>query len=67
MSRYEQARIERTSRMVRGATENTERFHSPELATEESAENYLGREWSAAPIFERYDWLYRYDAVNAPI
>lgn len=67
LSRYEQARIERTSRMVRGATENTERFHSPELATEESAENYLGREWSAAPIFERYDWLYRYDAVNAPI
>jgi salicylate hydroxylase len=67
LSRYEAARIERTSRMVRGATANTERFHSRELATEESAERYLQLEWSAAPIFERYDWLYRYDANTAPI
>lgn len=67
LTRYEKARIDRTSRMVRGATENTERFHSKELATEESAEKYLAREWSEAPIFERYDWLYRYDALNAPI
>jgi len=67
LSRYEAARIERTSRMVRGATANTERFHSRELATEDSAESYLQREWSAAPIFERYDWLYSYDANTAPI
>lgn len=67
LKRYEGARIERTSRMVRGATANTERFHSKELATEESAEKYLQKEWSASPIFERYDWLYRYDAVNTPI
>ena len=67
LQRYEQARIERTSRMVRGATANTERFHSQELVDEVSAEKYLEREWSASPIFERYDWLYRYDAVNVPI
>lgn len=67
MTRYEAARIERTSRMVRGATDNTERFHSEELATEESAEKYLEREWSAAPIFERYDWLYSYDANTVAI
>lgn len=67
LQRYEAARIERTSRMVRGATANTERFHSRELATEDSAEKYLQREWSESPIFERYDWLYRYDAVNGPI
>jgi len=67
LARYEAARIERTSRMVRGATANTERFHSRELATEATAEPYLGREWSASPILERYDWLYRYDANTAPI
>lgn len=67
LARYEAARIERTSRMVRGATDNTERFHSEELATEASAEKYLEREWSAAPIFERYDWLYAYDANTAAI
>jgi salicylate hydroxylase len=53
--RYERARIGRTSRMVRGATDNTERFHSSELATETSAARYLEREWSAAPIAERYE------------
>lgn len=62
LMRYEKARIERTSRMVRGAMANTDRFHSPELATEASAEQYLEKEWSRAPIFERYDWLYSYDA-----
>ena len=67
LARYEAARIERTSRMVRGATANTERFHSRELATEASAEKYLQREWSSEPIFERYDWLYSYDANTAPI
>jgi salicylate hydroxylase len=67
LQRYERARIDRTSRMVRGATANTDRFHSPELATEESAEKYLQLEWSAAPIFERYDWLYSYDANTAAI
>jgi salicylate hydroxylase len=67
LKRYETARIERTSRMVRGATANTERFHSRELATEATAEPYLQREWSAAPIHDRYHWLYVYDANTAAI
>lgn len=67
LKRYEAARIGRTSQMVRGATANTERFHSKELATEESAQAYLNREWSASPIYERYHWLYSYDANTAPI
>ena len=67
LQRYERARIERTSRMVRGATANTDRFHSPELATEATAEAYLQREWSASPIHDRYHWLYEYDARTAPL
>jgi salicylate hydroxylase len=67
LARYEAVRIERTSRMVRGATANTERFHSQELRTEASAEKYLQREWSSEPIFERYDWLYSYDANTATV
>ena len=62
LQRYEGARKERTSRMVRGATANTGRFHSPELAQEDTAERYLQREWSTEPIADRYDWLYAYDA-----
>lgn len=67
LARYEAARIDRTSRMVRGATANTDRFHSQELAKESSAESYLQREWSSEPIFERYDWLYSYDANTVPV
>jgi len=67
LARYEAARIERTSRMVRGATANTDRFHSRELANEESAERYLQREWSTEPIADRYDWLYSYDARTVEI
>jgi len=67
LARYEAARIERTSRMVRGARANTERFHSRELAQESTAEVYLAREWSNSPIFERYDWLYSYDAATVPV
>ncbi len=67
LQKYEDARIERTSRMVRGATANTDRFHSAELATEEGAESYLKREWSREPIADRYDWLYRYDVQSVPV
>jgi len=67
LKRYEAARIERTTKMVRGATANTGRFHARELATPEGADAYMAREFSAVPIADRYDWLYAYDAVNAPI
>ena len=64
---YENARIARTSRMVLGARDNTQRFHNPELETEESADVYMQREWSREPIKDRYDWLYAYDAKNVAL
>lgn len=67
LKRYEATRIHRTTKMVRGATANTGRFHSQELRTTEGADAYMAREFSDAPIAERYDWLYAYDAVNAPV
>ncbi|MBF5088800.1 NAD(P)-binding protein [Novosphingobium sp. NBM11] len=65
--RYEAARVDRTSRMVRGAKENTARFHETALATEEGAVKYMESEWSRDPINDRYDWLYRYDVLTAEI
>ncbi|MBD3728191.1 MAG: FAD-dependent monooxygenase [Sphingomonadales bacterium] len=67
LRRYEQARVERTSKMVRGAKENTARFHEGALKTEEGAIAYMESEWSRDPIKERYDWLYRYDVETAEI
>ncbi|KAG5723534.1 hypothetical protein E4T56_gene1941, partial [Termitomyces sp. T112] len=67
LHRYEQARVERTSAMVRGAKENTSRFHESALATEEGAIAYMESEWSRDPIRDRYDWLYRYDRPPADL
>jgi len=62
LTRFESARIERTRDMVLGARDNTSRFHNEELRSEASAELYMQREWSRAPIKDRYDWLYSYKA-----
>lgn len=67
LERYENARIARTSKMVLGARDNTDRFHNSELRTEEGARRYLEREWSRAPIHDRYDWLYSYDAKTVAV
>lgn len=67
LKKYEQARVERTSNMVRGAKDNTARFHESALKTEEGAVAYMESEWSRDPIKDRYDWLYRYDVETAEI
>ena len=67
LKRYEEARVERTRKMVLGARDNTDRFHSKELRTEEEARRYLEREWSKAPIRDRYHWLYTYKADEVAV
>ncbi len=67
LRRYEGARVERTARMVRGATDNTARFHNPALASAEGAGAYIEKEWKPDLIRSRYEWLYTYDATSVPI
>lgn len=65
--RYEQARKDRTSRMVRGANENAARFHNPALARAEGAADYVSREWNEARAKERYEWLFEYDVDKVEV
>ena len=67
LQRYEKARLERTSRLVRAADDNVKRFHNPVLGSIEGAEQYVQREWQEPRIKERYDWVFRYDPVASPI
>ena len=59
--RYEEARQERTARVVVGSAANTKRFHNPALAHAEGAADYVSREWNEARVKERYEWLFNYD------
>ncbi len=61
LQRYEQARVERTGRMVRGAQSNAQRFHNKELGSPEGANAYVQREFAEEKVMERYEWLFRYD------
>ena len=57
---FESARMERTSRVVRGSSENARRFHNPALAHSAGAADYVAREWSEEKVRARYDWLFSY-------
>jgi salicylate hydroxylase len=67
LKQYESARLERTTRMVREAAEQTTRLHNQSLADPETAEGHVQREYQERQVRERMDWLYAYDAVNGAI
>ena len=67
LQKYELARKERTYRMVRGAADNTYRFHNRALAEPESAGVFIDREWNPEAIAARYEWLFTYDVDAAVI
>ncbi|MES2184585.1 MAG: FAD-dependent monooxygenase [Pseudomonadota bacterium] len=59
---YQDARIPRTSRIVRGSSDAARRFHNPALASSEGAVAYVDREWSEDRTRARYHWLFDYQA-----
>ena len=65
--RYEDLRRDRTARAVLGSAANAKRFHHPSLADPATAEAYIEREFAPAPLIERYDWLFAYDAAKVEI
>ncbi len=61
---YEEARRERTSKLVRAANDNAKRFHNPALGHAEGAARYVDTEWQEAKVKQRYDWVFEYDPVR---
>lgn len=64
---YENARKERTTRIIRGAENNLGRFHNPALSRADTAEAYVNSEWEEAKVKQRYEWLFTYDATSVPL
>jgi salicylate hydroxylase len=67
LRRYEAARLDRTSRIVRGSLENVSRYHNPQLADSVQAQAFMEREFAPRAMGARYDWLYEYDALTVPV
>jgi salicylate hydroxylase len=67
LRRYEVARLDRTSRIVRGSLENVSRYHNPQLADPVTAQEFMAREFAPRAMGARYDWLYEYDALTVPV
>jgi salicylate hydroxylase len=65
--RYQHMRVSRTTAIVRGSAENAKRFHNPLLKDPSAAPAYIEREWAPDKVRIRYDWLFEYDAVHAPL
>jgi salicylate hydroxylase len=64
---YEAARVDRANRCVSLADRNRKIFHDDRLIDREDARRYVATQWSEDKVRERYDWLFRYDAVTAPL
>jgi salicylate hydroxylase len=66
-ARYEDIRKDRTSMVVRKASENKNSAFEPRLANKELVAVEVAREWQQVRLRERMDWLYNYDATSIAI
>lgn len=67
LARYEQARKERTAKVVLGSAENARRFQSRALADPVAAQEYVDREWTEERVTQRYEWLFTYDVTAVQV
>tara|TARA_Y100001936_G_C16090409_1_gene685648 strand:- start:1909 stop:3042 length:1134 start_codon:yes stop_codon:yes gene_type:complete len=67
LKRYEELRLERTARTIRGSNDNADRFHNSQLGDPQGAQNFVDTEWQPDKVRERYDWLFTYDATSVEI
>lgn len=67
LNAYEAARRDRTARVIRVSAEQATRVHNPILLDPAQAEAHVAREWEKNKVSDRYDWIYTYDALTAPL
>ena len=67
LQRYESARLDRTSRIVRSSFDRAQRMRNPELANPDQAKAFMDRQFASAGPAEQYDWVHEYDAMSAAV
>lgn len=67
LQKYQDARLERTTKVAQRSADMQRTFHNPALAETESAAKYAESQWNPASAKARYDWIYEYDATQVPL
>ncbi len=67
LQRYEGARLDRTSRIVRSALDRAERMRNVGLADPDQATAFMDRQFSSNGSSETYDWIHEYDALSVSV
>ena len=67
LRRYGDARLDRTSRIVRSSFDGASRLCNPQLADPMQAKEFMDRQFGPSALTTRFDWIYEYDAISAPI
>ena len=67
LRRYENARRERTARIVNGSAANADRYQNRVLADTDTAREYVAREFATDEVRGRLDWIYAYNVDEVPV
>ncbi len=67
LKRYEYARLDRTSRIVRSSFDRAQRMRNLELANPDRATAFMDLQFASAGPGDQYDWIHEYDALSAPV
>ncbi len=65
--KYQDARLDRTTRIAAGSADMQRTFHHPALGDPKTAAGYAESQWNPGKARARYDWIYDYDATQVPV
>jgi salicylate hydroxylase len=67
LKRYEAARRQRTTDIVRRSAGMAETFHNDKLRDSKEGADYISSQWNPEKIRTRYDNIYHYNALTVEI
>lgn len=65
--KYQNARLERTAKVVRASAAMQSTFHHESLGEVDAARGYIETKWAPSANAARYNWIYQYDATTTPL
>lgn len=67
VAHFQAIRLPRANKCVELADRNRLLFHNETLLDRHDAHRYVSTQWNEDKVRDRYDWLFRYDAVTVEI